>query len=114
MRKIRLKFLGLGYGRVNQALVKIYDHRGRLVCCKKTCNNEIYVCLKNGCYFVKAYSCTGKLARRLIVSPRINTYYFVFKNIMYNPISNTFNRTFLLTDYNYTNLPIGKGILNFG
>lgn len=114
MRRIRLKFLGLGYDRTNQAYVRVYNMKGCLVYRGWTHNNQLYLCLNNGCYKLIATSCTGIIKQCFMVTNNINTYYFTFTNALYNPNGNARNLTFLLTDYNYNNLPIGKGILNFG
>ena len=113
MRRIKIKILGLGYKRHNQAYIRIYDKRGCLVYQGRTHNNVICPCLKNGCYTIVIITCMGKTKRCLLITPNMDTYYITLRNILYNPNNSARNLTFLLTDYNYSNLPIGKGILDF-
>lgn len=114
MRRIKLKFLGLGYTKINQAYVRVYNMKGCLIYQGWTYNNQICLCLKSGCYKLVATSCTGRIKQCFRVTNSINTYYFTFRNALYNSNANARNLTFLLTDSNYSDLPIGKGILNFG
>lgn len=104
MKKIKLKFYGLGYNDINQAYIKIYDINNNLIYEGQTYNNEIIICLnENNIYNLYAYTCYETLNKSFYVYDQYE-YNFIFNNIIYD---NTI--TFLLTDYNYSNLPIERG-----
>lgn len=104
MKKIIIKFYGLGYNDINQAEVLIYDKNNNLVFKGFTYNNEIELCLKeNEIYSLVSNSNIGNIRRVFYVNDNLFLYYsFVVLNL---PI------TFLLTDYYYDNLPIERGEL---
>ena len=104
MKKIKLKFYGLGYSNINQALVYIYDMNNNLICECTTYNNELNICI-NGCslYKLVAKSKNETLSTYFYVNEN-DEYHFYFKSSVYaRPI------TFLLTDYYYSNLKIERG-----
>ena len=104
MKKIKLKFYGLGYSNINQALVYIYDMNNNLICECTTYNNVVDVCV-NECsvYKLVAKSNYEVLSTYFYVNDS-NEYFFSFESSIYaRPI------TFLLTDYYYSNLRIERG-----
>jgi len=105
MKKI-LRFLGTGYNKYYQAHVKIYDNN-YLVYSGYTYNGIIKCNLKRGCYYMEAKTNYGLISKKIIIVDNINEYTFVFNYAIINNTNNII--TFLLTDYNYANLPIKKG-----
>ena len=110
MNQIKIKFLGLGYNEFYQANVEIYDDNACLVYEGLTYNSIIEICLKkNKIYRLKAISSNEKINVYFYVSS-VDTYIFAFNRSKLNMIKDRII-TFLLTDYHYDNLPIGKGEL---
>lgn len=108
MKKIIIRFLGLGYNEFYQANIKIYDLDNNLIYKGTTYNGKTKLCLKeNHAYKLIAKSLNETIHTCFYVS-NINEYLFIFNWAKYNQ-----NRrvTFLLTDYYYNNLPIEKGEL---
>ena len=107
MKEINLIFPGLGYKDVNQAIIYVYDKNDILILKEKTYNGRLSVCLNtNSIYKVNAIS-KGDEIKAVIYIKDENTYVIPLKN------SYVCGRTitFLLTDYNYTNLPIERGTI---
>ena len=107
MKKILLKFNSLGLENYFQAYVKIYDKNNNLIYEGKTYNGELSVCLKK----CQAYSLSANLYGLSLLSS-----FYVNNNDVYLFSFNSFNNetntiTFLLTDSNYSNLPIERGEL---
>ena len=104
IKKIKLKFYGLGYYNVNQALVSIYDINNNLIYEDTTYNNELYFCINEYMlYKIVAKSNYETLNTYFYVND-MDEYIFNFNNSIYRrPI------TFLLTDYYYSNLKIERG-----
>ena len=104
MKKVKLKFYGLGYNNINQALVYIYDINNNLIYEKETFNSELYVCLNEN----TVYKIVAKSNNEIL-----NTYFYVNNNDIYvfSFKSSIYGRTitFLLTDYYYSNLKIERG-----
>ena len=101
MRKVNLKFIGLGYNNYYQACIKIYDKCNNLIFEDKTYNGIVSVELEeNEVYRLIADSCRNRLNIVFFVNECRDCYCFNFQN----------NRiiTFLLRDF-YYNLPIEKG-----
>jgi len=110
MKKIKIKFLGLGYFDVNQAIVDIYDMKGAHLYHKITNNNEICLYLEErNIYRIIANNNYNFITKTFYVK-NDDVYIFSFYN---NILDNTSTVTFLLKDYFY-NMPIMKGeiILN--
>ncbi len=108
MKKIIIKFYGLGYNNVNQANVSIYNSNRNLIFEGNTFNNEIELCLKeNEIYILNATSSIGSITRVFYVK---NDLYLYYSFVELLPIINP-PITFLLTDYYYDNLPIERGEL---
>ena len=107
MKDINLIFIGAGYNNFYQAQVKIYDN-DQLICCKNSYNGRINLCLEsNKVYKTHIKTINNYIITSFYVNDFNNNYYF---NINCNYIKNRII-TFLLTDYNYDNLKIGKGEL---
>lgn len=111
MKKVELIFNGLGYNDILQACVNIYDLNGNVIATKKTYNGKINLCLENNClYKLIAKSNIGIIKKSFYVMNNCDKYIFSFNNcIIYLKRSKII--TFLLTDKNYKNLPIMKGMI---
>lgn len=108
MQKQILIFPGLGYKNINQANILIYN-KNNLVCSDRTYNGRLKVCLKtNNIYKIYVESKYENKSYSVYIS----TYYSKYTlplNSSY--ICNNKSVTFLLTDLNYDNLPIEKGMI---
>lgn len=107
--KITLNFIGTGINDEYQACIHIYDKNKKLLYHKKTYNGKIAVCLKeNETYRLIATSYNEKLDKIFYIDKKTKSITFIFKRSIYIPPK---LRTiiFLLTDANYSNLPIEKG-----
>ena len=112
MKNIEIILIGLGYGNNNQARINIYDECNRLVGSKKTYNGRASFCLKKySTYHIKVCY-KGCIINRCIYVYNSNYYAIQLRSSL---IRNDIRRpiTFLLTDYNYNNLKIERGKLNF-
>ena len=106
MKKIKLKFYGLGYKNYNQAYIYIYDE-DRLIFENATYNNEIEIYLQEcKAYKLLAISNGKKLITSFFVDDKSHKYIFSFDTTNSENII-----TFLLTDFYYENLPIERGEL---
>ena len=104
MKKIRLKFYGLGYSNINQALVYIYDMNNNLICENMTYNNELEICIKECSMYKLIAKSNYEILNTYFYVNENNEYFFNFESSIYaRPI------TFLLTDYYYSNLKIERG-----
>lgn len=103
-----LKFLGTGFKNYFQARVKIFDSNNCLVYDGFSSDGIIRICLDRGC----AYRVYAFLLNYYFVT----TIYIVKQDLFTFNLSPLCNRTitFLLTDYNYDNLPIMEGELILG
>lgn len=111
MKKIILKFIGVGINDQNQALIYVYDKYGKIICKKRSYNGYLIICLeKNDIYRLVATICNDVIRTNFYVSSYSDKYTFVFGHsiLKNNPISAR-TITFLLTDANYSNLPVEKG-----
>ena len=107
MKKIELLFPGLGYKDVNQSLIYVYDKNKKMLFKDKTYNGKIIICLEeNNLYIIKANNKYEEIISVLYVKNN-EKYIIPFKSsyVCNNSI------TLLLTDYNYANLPIEKGMI---
>ena len=110
MKKINLIFPGLGYRNINQALVYVYDKNNNLILNEETYNGKVDICLnKNEFYMIKAISKNEKI--KTIVYINENDKYCIPFASSYICNNNLNTITLLLTDYNYDNLPIEKGMI---
>ncbi|MBE6160760.1 MAG: hypothetical protein E7158_00865 [Firmicutes bacterium] len=111
MKEIELIFNGLGYKDVMQACVIIYDLDNNIICKKETYNGRMLLCLKkNSLYKLIAKSNAGFIKKHFYIINNCDKYIFNFnKCILYQNQSRII--TFLLTDRNYKNLPIMKGMI---
>ena len=108
MKKIIIRFLGLGVGDKYQACVRIYDTCNNLLCEGKTCNGKLELCLEeNQMYKLYAIFMGEDMNKTFYVTNSNNIFNFVFNKLIITCPLRTI--TFLLTDANYTNLPIEKG-----
>ena len=108
INSVELYFFGLGCNDLYQANIKIYDGK-HLIVNKKTYNGKVIVCLKpDKKYLLIAESNFSKIISYLNITSLQNKYYYIFSNAYCNATNNRII-TFLLTDYNYVNLPIEKG-----
>ena len=109
MKEILLIFNGLGYQNINQAIIKIYDLNGNLVCQDKTYNGRLKVCLKEK-RFYKVLAISKYEAIKKVIYVNQDTIIIPFSNSL------VLNRsvTFYLTDYSYPKLPIEKGTIILG
>ena len=108
--EITLRFLGTGINNYYQVNVRIYDSNNNLVYCGKSYNGVVNLYLKKNCvYLIKARLLNTELITTFIV---LNNKEIIFN--MCNKVSNNNPITFLLTDYNYRNLPIMKGVIILG
>ena len=105
---ITLKFIGAGYQNYHQVYLKIFDNLNNLVYKNYTYSGKITLLLRKN----NVYKIYAKLNNQLIITPIYildqNTFVFNF-----NQLINKRFITFLLTDYNYDNLPIMKGEIFF-
>ena len=106
MKEVLLKFLGTGINNIKQASIKIYYDNNLLYECE-TYNGELKVSLEKN----KVYRLLGVLDSDIInasfyVGDKYR-YTFIFNRCVY--INNM--RTITFQDANYTNLPIGKGMI---
>lgn len=115
LKRIKLKFAGLGYQNYCQAKVSLYDSNGCFIGCGTTYNGNISFCVKEKCFYkVVANSCGETISSCFYVN-NCNSYFFAFSRAyICNRINRTRNITFLLTDSNYLNLPIEKGEIIVG
>lgn len=115
LKKIKLKFAGLGYQNYCQAEVSLYDKSGCCVGCGTTYNGNISFYVKEKyLYKVVANSC-GEMINSCFYVSDCNTYFFAFSRAYVCNIESRNRRiTFLLTDSNYLNLPIEKGEIIVG
>ena len=108
MKKILIKFLGLGIDDKYQACVRIYDICNNLICENKTYNGKLELCLEeNKLYKLQAIFMGMEINKSFYVTNSNNVFSFTFNKLIITCLSRTV--TFLLTDANYTNLPIEKG-----
>ena len=112
MKKINLIFPGLGYRDINQASIYVYDKNGNLLLNKKSYNGRIEICLDTKqIYIVKAISNYETVNASIYVNS-FDNYNIAFPSSYVCNNSNDDNTiTFLLTDFNYDNLPIEKGLI---
>ena len=106
---ITFKFIGAGYQNCYQAYIKIYDNFNNIVFNNYSYNGELNIFLKEK----NIYKIYAKLNNQIIITP----IYILDQNIFilnFNQVINKKSITFLLTDYNYDNLPIMKGEMLFG
>lgn len=103
---ITLKFIGTGYKNCQQAHVKIYDCNKKLVYDGYSFNGIVKLYLdKDTAYQLCATICGARLITSFYVLCQKT---FVFN---LNPVTMNNSITFILTDYNYRNLPIMKGAI---
>lgn len=104
IQKVTLKFIGTGMKNEYQACVNIYDAYNDLYH-KKTYNGKLVLCLKeNKAYKLVANSCIGRIVVSFYVDKYHNSYTFILGQ-------NQNMRTITLTDANYNNLPIERGMI---
>ena len=109
-----LIFAGLGYNNKNQASVIIYNQSGSIEYSGSTYNAKLFINLKiNSLYKLCAYNNTMKIFRYFYVSKYQKKYLFIFPSALYNPNPGRII-TLLLSDYNYDNMPIEKGVIKIG
>jgi len=110
MKKIKIKFIGLGYNNIFQANVKIYNDKNKLIYQGKTKNNELILCLKpNKTYYLTASVLSSYIDTIFYVNDYQNDYIFIFNHAIIRDNTEKKTITFLLTDYYYDNLKIEKG-----
>ena len=111
MKKIIIEFIGLGLKEEYQAHVILYDNCYNIIYNGYTYNGCITVILNtNQAYKLKAVSLGDCISTIFYVNDKICEYKFIFNRSIYEN-NNDQTITFLLTDYNYNNLPIEKGEL---
>lgn len=105
-----IKILGTGINDSYQACVSVYDNCNILVYEGLTYNGCLCVNL-NVCmgYIIVIKSCNGVIIQALYVDNCTLVYVFNANQMESEPERKII--TFLLTDFNYTNLPIMKGEL---
>ena len=109
MKQVTIRFLGVGYNDLCQALVTIYDINDNVIWKGFTYNSKLKICLKINCYYRVCAILNNNVINQVFRVDRRNVYVFIFnsivvnENVIQNPI------TFLLTDANYLDLPIQKG-----
>ena len=113
MKKITLRFIGVGYDNLYQAIVEIYNSKQKLIYKGKTYNGSIKICLKtNDYYCIKAYFLNEYIDTIIYVNNYKNDYILIFDHSIININNRETNTvTFLLTDSYYKNLKIEKGEL---
>jgi len=107
MKEVTLKFIGTGYKDIYQANIKIYDMNNKLIYDCYTYNGYINIYLKECCYYKVNATLNDEILNGAIYINK-DMYTFIFNR---SYISNSTITTFILTDYNYNNLPIEKGEL---
>ena len=106
----KLKFIGVGIKDNCQAHVIIYDKYSNIIYDGLTYNGILNISLKNNrAYKLIATTNNDIISTIFYVTYNKCEYKFIFNRSIYNNPSNII--TFLLTDYNYNNLPIEKGEL---
>ena len=106
MKKIKIRFYGLGYDNKHQAYIKIYDVSNNLIYVGQTYNGQIDVLLnKYSLYHLIAEICNDIIDIYFYTNQEEYTFYFNRGVIKFRTI------TFLLTDYYYNNLKIERGDL---
>lgn len=105
---INLIFIGTGYNDRFQAYIKIYDINNNLIYEGYTYNGCINICLNKNNYYKIIATLDNDILNGVIYTNQ-TIYKFIF-NRSYISIPNI--TTFILTDYNYNNLPIEKGEIN--
>lgn len=109
MNRIKLKFIGLGFENKVQASVLIYDGCNNIIYDGYTFNGCVGVELEdNRAYKLIATSLGDCISVIFYVDDKICEYKFAFERSIFNNIN---NKTITFTDYNYSNLPIEKGVL---
>ena len=108
MKDITLIFIGTGYKDIYQANIQIYDLNNNLIYESNTYNGCINICLKKYTYYKIIAKLDNDILNGVIYTNQ-SLYKFIF-NRSYISIPNV--TTFILTDYNYNNLPIMKGEIN--
>ena len=109
MREIIFTFPGLGYKNINQAEIFIYSNN-ILILKEKTYNGRIITCLNSDIYQITVKSKYETKRFTFFLSNHNSIYSFPL-NSSY-ACNNGKTITFLLTDFNYINLPIEKGLIN--
>ena len=113
MKEITCHFYGLGYDKINQAVVLVCDLNNNILCKQTTFNACLKVCLKyKHFYKIVAKSSSETITRVIFVNQ--DNIYLKFSNSLVVNNSKLNSITFWLTDYNYPYLPIEKGTMIFG
>ena len=108
MKRVILKFYGLGYNDIFQANVKIYNNKNQCILNTKTYDNIVVCSLEEKqVYLIEAISQSEIIRQKIYVDN--NKYCFFFPRSI---VRNIF--TFQLTDFYYENLPIEKGEIILG
>ena len=112
MKEITINLLGIGNIKGNGIKIIIYDSNSYIVCKKIIYNNKLNICLKqNQIYIIEVEYFDWTINKSFIVLNNICNYYFKFNQSIICNNNSGRNITFLLTDYNYSNLPIERGNL---
>jgi len=111
IKKITLRFVGLGYQNKYQAKVMVYDINNQLVFDGKTYNGEVTLSVcKNQGYRIVAKFFQEVICMNIYVNEFVHCYVIPFSHVISNALEeNTVN--FLLTDQNYDGLPLERGEL---
>ena len=111
MKKVELIFNGLGYNDILQADIIIYNISNEILYQCKTYNGRAIVYLESDSnYIVIAKSNVGIIKKYFYLTNNCNKYIFSFDRcILHRNISRVI--AFHLTDKNYKNLPIMKGMI---
>ena len=102
---INMIFIGTGYKDIYQAYIKIYDINNNLITECYTYNGCINICLNKNSYYKIIARLDNDILNGVIYTNQ-TLYKFIFNRSYISNIT-----TFILTDYNYYNLPIEKGEL---
>lgn len=111
MNNIVIKFKGLGYGDIFQAIVVIYDSNNCII--YRGCTHNAQISLKLGfdCVY-KIYAISGfeVIKETFYVDKFHSKYIFSFPRVTIQDVL----ITFLLTDAHYDGLPIERGDIIYG
>ena len=107
IKKVTLKFNGLGYNDRYQALVMIYDIDGNLIFVGNTYNGVVCLLLRVNCGYRVVARFFSEIIDTYFYNDKCN-YVFTFEHATINDVR-TIN--FLLTDQNYIGLALERGEL---
>ena len=114
MKKIKLRWNGLGWKNQFQADVFLYDEKGCLLFQGRTISGECYIWIQPEKVYKVLSISEGEFFQKVFYVDKCKSVYtFSFSQSIYQKES-THLYTFHLTDFYYPDLPIEKGEIIFG